>query len=392
VEDTENMMAAQPQSSPSISELQEAQDRLRIVLDSARDFLKRGWSVKGFRDIIESDTGYSSQLWQEVCRLGWPGTMLAEQYGGTDGNFIEVAGLMEACGAAIAPLPLAGNVVAAALVAACGNDAAKQRLLPGAASGEAPLVLALREGLSADRTNVKLAARAEGGGFVLEGSKLFVPYANAARELIVAARLEGQLALFTVPASAAGVQLVKLNPLDWSALFEVKFGAVKVGADALLARGDEAAKLLGEALLQGDTLIACEVAGVCQTALDLAAAYANDRIAFGRPIGQFQGVKHRLVNLRADIEVGRALIRTATQDIAAADPKRRVSAAHVAFWCIDKLKKVPEGCLQVFGGIGFTWEHDIHLYLRRAATLSSLLGEQSEYREIVMNHLDTGAL
>ena len=96
--------------------------------------------------------------------------------------------------------------------------------------------------------------------------------------------------------------------------------------------------------------------------------------------------------LQTCIVDARALIRTATQNIAISDDKRRVSAAHTAYWCLDKLKKVPEGCMQVFGGIGFTWEHDIHLYLRRTATLASLLGEQAEHREVVVNHLDTGAL
>jgi alkylation response protein AidB-like acyl-CoA dehydrogenase len=386
-------MSAQPQTAPTLSELQDAQDRLRIVLDSARDFLKRGWSTKAFREIIDGDTGYSARLWQEVCRLGWPGMMIAEEFGGSEGNFLEVAGLIEACGTAIAPLPLAASVVAADLVAHCANDAARRELLPGAASGEAPLALALREpALSADRMKVALEARADGAGFVVSGSKLFVPYANAAAHLVVVARLAGELALLAVPTNAPGVSLVKLNPLDWSALFEVKFDGVKLAQGALLARGAEATALLAEALIKGDTLIGCEMAGACQSALDLAAAYANDRVAFGRPIGQFQGIKHKLVNLLTDLEVARALIRVATQDVALADPKRRVAAAHLAFWCTDKLKKVPEGCLQVFGGIGFTWEHDIHLYLRRVATLASLLGEQSEYREIVANHLDSGAL
>jgi alkylation response protein AidB-like acyl-CoA dehydrogenase len=384
---------AKQQGGLAVKELGEAQDRLRIVLDSARDFLKRGWSLKEFRELIEGETGYSDTLWQRAAELGWPGTLIAEQHGGSEGNFLELSGMAEACGTALAPMPLTANAVAAHLVENCGNAAAKAKLLPGAASGNAPLALALLEaGLGMDRLNVKLAATAAAGGYELNGSKLFVTYANAARHFIVAARLDGEVALLAVPADAKGIELVRLMPLDWSSLFEVKFGAVKVGADALLARGADATALLREALIEHDTLLCCEMVGACQAALDSAAVYANERIAFGKPIGQFQGVKHRLVNLRADIEVARALIRTATQDIAVSDDKRRVSAAHTAYWALDKLKKVPEGCMQVFGGIGFTWEHDIHLYLRRTATLASLLGEQAEHREVVVNHLDTGSV
>ena len=384
---------AKQQGALAVKDLNEAQDRLRIVLDSARDFLKRGWSLKEFRELIDSSDGYSDTLWQRASELGWPGTLVAEQHGGSEGNFLELSGMAEACGTALAPMPLIANAVAARVVENSGNEAAKKKLLPGAASGQAPLTLALLEaGLSVERMNVKLSAASKGGGYELNGSKMFVTYANAARHFIVAARLDGDVALLAVPADAKGIELVRLTPLDWSSLFEVKFTAVSAGADALLARGDEAKTLLREALLEGDTLLCCEMVGVCQAALDSAAIYANERIAFGKPIGQFQGVKHRLVNLRADIEVARALIRTATQDIATGDDKRRVSAAHTAYWSLDKLKKVPEGCMQVFGGIGFTWEHDIHLYLRRTATLASLLGEQAEHREVVVNNLDTGAL
>jgi alkylation response protein AidB-like acyl-CoA dehydrogenase len=374
--------------------IEDRRERLSIVQRSAREFLAGEWSMKQFRALIDSGEGFSPALWKKACELGWPGTLLAEADGGSDGDFTELAAILEECGAALAPTPLAAHAAASQIVMRSKADALKRALLALAADGSAPLTLALREAaLTSDRGNVTLAARRAGDGWVLEGMKLFVPAAREAGMIVVAARLDdGALGLFAVPGRTQGLETERLKPLDWSALDTLRLAQVACPADRLIARGDEAERLLGEALVQGDVLACAEIAGIADSALELAVAYAKDRVAFGKPIGQFQGVKHRLVNLRADIEIARALTRVATQDIANQDPKRRVSAAQAAFWCVDALKKVPEGCLQVFGGIGFTWEHDIHLYLRRAATLASLLGERAEYRETVARNLDDGSL
>lgn len=369
-------------------------ERLNIVQDSAREFLAGEWSTKKFRELIDSGDGYSPALWKKACELGWPGTLLSEGEGGSEGDFVELAAIAEECGAALAPTPLAAHVVASQIVLRSGNDALKKEILPLAADGRAPLTLALREAeLVSDRMKVALVAKKSGGGWTLDGEKRFVPAARDASQIVVAARLDdGSLGLLAVSTKAPGVTIERVKPLDWSALDTVRFAGVALAADRLVARGEEAEKLLRDALVQGDVLLCAEIAGIADSALDLAVAYAKDRVAFGKPIGQFQGVKHKLVNLRADIEIARALIRTATMDIAGGEAKRRISAAQAAYWCIDALKKVPEGALQVFGGIGFTWDHEVHLFLRRAATLASQFGDRAEYREIVARHLDEGTL
>jgi alkylation response protein AidB-like acyl-CoA dehydrogenase len=381
-------------SVPKNAALEDRRERLNIVQDSAREFLAGEWSTGKFRELIDSGEGYSRALWKKAVELGWPGTLLSEADGGSDGNFSELAAILEECGAALAPLPLAAHAVASQMLLRSSAQSLRRSLLPFAADGSSPLTLALREAaLVSDRSKVALAARRAGEGWVLEGMKLFVPAAREACVIVVAARLDdGSLGLFAVPGGAQGLETERLKPLDWSALDTLRFANVACGADRLIARGEEAERLLREALIQADVLVCAEIAGIADSALDLAVAYAKDRVAFGKPIGQFQGVKHKLVNLRADIEIARALLRTATQDIANQDPKRRVAAAQAAFWCLDALKRVPEGALQVFGGIGFTWEHDIHLFMRRSATLASQLGERAEYREIVAENLDKGTL
>jgi alkylation response protein AidB-like acyl-CoA dehydrogenase len=182
-----------------------------------------------------------------------------------------------------------------------------------------------------------------------------------------------------------------LRPLDWSPLAEVVFDGVAVPSQNVVATGEQATHLLAEVMLCSDTAACCELLGVAKAALELAVEYAGTRVAFGRPIGSFQAVKARLVNLRMDVEVATALCQAATQDIVLGAPDRAVSVARAAFWCADTLRRVPEGALQVFGGIGFTWDHDIHLFLRRAATLKALLGEPARFREVVVNAMDEGS-
>jgi len=277
------------------------------------------------------------------------------------------------------------------------NRSLQQRILPGVAGGETTLALALLEPglstdpLSTDPMNVSLAVT-EAGGFRLDGVKLFVPFGNHVDYLVTVARLPGDegLGLFLVDARAAGVHTRALKPLDWSPLAEVTYDNVVVEPEAVIARGAPASELVAEVLLRSRLATAIELLGVAEAALELAVGYAGDRVAFGRPIGSFQAVKHKLVDLRANVEVARALSQGAAQLIAIGSPEARVAVARAVFWALDTLRKVPEGALQVFGGIGFTWDHDIHLFLRRAATLASLLGERATHREVIVDALEGG--
>jgi alkylation response protein AidB-like acyl-CoA dehydrogenase len=266
-----------------------------------------------------------------------------------------------------------------------------QDLLAAVVKGAVPLTTAAIESeLTNDRLTIAMTASCDGDGFVLSGEKRFVQAARDASTLVVAARLDGALALFAVPRGTAGVDVERLKPLDWSALDSVKFDSVVVPAESLIAKGTEAERLLREALCQSDILLSAELCGLAEAALDLAVEYAKIRETYGKPIGQYQAVKHRLVNLRADIEIGKALVRAAAGAVTSQSAGWRLASAQAAYWSIDAVKKVPEGCLQVFGGIGFTWEHDIHLYLRRCATLASQLGERAEHREVIVEALDKG--
>jgi alkylation response protein AidB-like acyl-CoA dehydrogenase len=285
---------------------------------------------------------------------------------------------------------LVSHVLGGEIARRTASPTLRQALLDGIVQGEAPVTLAILEAeLVSDRRNVKLTAVREASGWTLNGEKRFVPAAREASTLIVAARLhDGSPALFAIPTDAAGLRIQRLKPLDWSAIDSVTFEDVTVGEERLIAQGPDAEALLDDAILRSDVLLSAEMCGLAETALGLAADYARVRETYGKPIGQYQAVKHRLVNMLADIEIAKALVRAATTEIASGSPTRRIAAGEVAYWSIDSLKKVPESCIQVFGGIGFTWEHDIHLYLRRCATLASMLGERAEHREVIVEALD----
>jgi alkylation response protein AidB-like acyl-CoA dehydrogenase len=368
------------------------QERIALVQSSAREFLSHEWSTVQLRALIDSGGGYDSALWVKMCELGWPGLMLSESEGGSDGNFFELAAIAEECGRALAPTPLMSHVIGGEIARRVNSPSLRAELLEAIARGEEPLTVATLEAeLVGDRRNVKLKATPAAAGWILNGEKRFVAAAREASTLVVAAQLEdGSPGLFAVPRTAAGLRIERLKPLDWSAIDAVTFEDVTVEEDRLIARGQDAADLLDDAILRSDVLVSAEMCGLAQTALGLAADYARVRETYGKPIGQYQAVKHRLVNMLADIEIAKALLRAASNEIAAGSPTRRVAAAEVAYWSIDVLKKVPESCIQVFGGIGFTWEHDIHLYLRRCATLASFLGERAEHREAIVNALDRG--
>jgi alkylation response protein AidB-like acyl-CoA dehydrogenase len=306
-------------------------------------------------------------------RLGWHRIEPFTAEPGAAFSAPELCAIVEETGRAMAPTPLVPSAVGQSILLAT-----KAGLI-----GDLP-VLAHGEGeRTTDRLHTSLAATVVDGGYRLEGEQRFVPYGLQADLLVVGAIVEdGTLGLFAVEPQGNGVERTALGLLDGSACAEVR---LHDAAATLIAWGDEARRVLGEALSL-ETIARCaELVGVADRALELAVEYAKQRIAFDRPIGSFQAVQHKLVNLRAHVEVARALYQGAAR---AGSEERRTAASMAAFAALDDLRQVPEGAVQVFGGIGTTWEHDIHFFLRRAATLSALLGERGGFRDDIVRHLE----
>jgi alkylation response protein AidB-like acyl-CoA dehydrogenase len=363
--------------SQKLSDLAEAEERRQTVREAAAHFLRREWSLSSLRKAVEDDgIADSPTLWSRLRSLEWDRIDPKSREMGA----AELCTIAEEIGHALAPTPLIPSVVGRALLRNAGA---------GDWDGFALPVLAHVEALRrSEPLATACSAQEIPSGHRLRGHKCFIPYGQQADLLIVSARLEdGQLGLFAVDPATAGLERESLGVLDATPCAGFRLSALEVPHAALIASGSAAERLLSGALAL-ETLARCaELVGVAARALDMAVEYAKVREAFGRPIGSFQAVQHKLVNLRGTVEVARALYQGAAAQLAggAGDPAPAVAMA--AFAALDDLRKVPEGALQVFGGIGTTWEHDIHLLVRRAATLCALLGERSGFRATVAQHL-----
>jgi alkylation response protein AidB-like acyl-CoA dehydrogenase len=344
----------------SLLDLAAEQDAVDAVRAAAAGVLRRQWAPERLRAMLDDPgPGWAPDLWSTVVELGWPDLLVPEDRGGGGGVAAQFAGLAEEVGRVAAAIPF----VTGAVAAWCAGPSLALR------------TVALAEPRHADDARPRLTAREEGPGFVVEGTKSFVPYGAVAESCVVSAVVAGtdEIVLFVVDTAAADVEVTPLRALDASPLADLEFHGMRLAPETLLARGPAAARLLDGVRARLGLGWASELVGIAAAVHDAATEYARHRVAFGRPIGAFQAIKHRLVDLRGDIEVARALVNRAARAIEHDAPDAEAMVALSTFWAAERLRAVPEGAIQVFGGIGYTWEHDAHLYLRRAAVLTALL-------------------
>lgn len=297
-------------------------------------------------------------LWRTVAGLGWPDVLVSETRGGGGGGLRELCVLAEAAGAGAAPIPLAG----AAAASWCADRCA-----------EGIVLLLPRIG---ERTDVGAS-----------GVWPVVPYGAVADGLLVCAGTGDQAVLGRVDTNAAGVTIEPLTPLDHNPAARISLQDAPID---VLAEGQQAEGRHRVAQLRAQIAQVSELVGIAAAANEAATEYAKVRRAFGRPIGAYQAIKHRLVDQRCAIEIGRALVNRAADACQDDHPDAAGLASLAAFWGIDALRAVPEGATQVFGGIAFTWEHDAHVHLRRAATCVAMLGTRTYHREVVTHWLEAG--
>ena len=371
--------------------LSEEQEMLRT---SARDFLQKECPKKLVKQLDESDEGYSPELWQKMAGLGWIGLPFPEQYGGGGGSFLDLAVLLEAMGYNILPGPFFSTVVLAGFcIISAGSEQQKRELLPKVARGDMILTLALLEPSARyDAEAVKTGAVARDGEYIINGTKLFVPDANVADHLLCVARTkqgknpEDGITIFLVDAKAHGVKCTLLKTLARDKQCEVIFEDVRVAEDNVVGRLNRGWPVVQEVLQKATVAKCAEMVGGAQAALEMAVNYAKERVQFNRPIGSFQAIQHYCANMVSDVDGSRFVTHKAAWTLSEGLPAT-MDVAVAKAWTSGAYCRVTLLAQQIFGAIGFTMDHDLHLYYRRAKAGEIAFGDGAFHRRTVAREL-----
>jgi alkylation response protein AidB-like acyl-CoA dehydrogenase len=363
-----------------------------LLRATARKFLENECTSEFVRARMAEPAGVTDEFWAKLAEQGWLGLIYPEEFGGTGLGFIDLTVLMEEMGRAVMPGPFFSTVLQGGLtILEAGSATQKKEWLGKISAGEAKATLALTEPNARwDAAAVTVTAREAGGKFTLSGTKLFVLDAHLADVLVVVARTrEGKrpeegLSLFLVPKTAKGLDVKLLPTMDQTRkLCEVTFADVVVGADALLGAKDGAWAPLARVLDRATVALCAEMCGGAQRVLDMTTEYAKIRVAFGRPIGSYQGVKHKAADMLVEIENAKSLTYYAAWAVDENVPEAPLASSMAKAYVSDAYRKAAGAGIQLHGGIGFTWEHDLHLYFKRAKSSEFTFGDATWHRERV---------
>ena len=369
----------------------EEQEMLRR---SARDFLAKECPPKVVRGLLKGDDAFDPALWKRTADLGWTALGIPEEYGGV-GTFLDLIVVLEEAGRALLPGPFFATMgLAVPTLLESGSEAQKKEVLGAIASGSARATLALTEPSGRwDAASITLAARQSGGSWKLDGVKTFVPDAMHADYIVVAARTraEGEdgVSLFLIKGRPRGMTVAPLETMDmtrrWS---EIRFDGVELPGDALMGAPHTAWPRLKRALEWSTAALCAEMVGGAQKVLEASTDYAKTRQQFGKPIGIYQAVSHRVADMLVLTESSKSATYYAAWAVEADAPDRALAASMAKAYVSDAYRKVAGDGIQVHGGIGFTWEHDLHLYFKRAKASEVTLGDATYHRELVAQALD----
>jgi alkylation response protein AidB-like acyl-CoA dehydrogenase len=355
-------------------------DEQQAIKSTAHDFLKARFKSERIREIAAGDTGFDEAGWKEMAELGWAGLALPEEWGGQGLGAVELAVLFEEMGYALAPSPLLSNTIAGLALSVGGSDEQKERWLRPLAAGEIRGTPALIDADGpAEPMKFSMAA-----GDVLSGTKTLVLDAASADFFLVATADGGR---HIVETGTEGLTVTAEESIDPTRrLASVRFDGVRPQA-TLTGSGEDFHPVFHRACVA----LAAESTGLAQRALEMSVAYAKDRQQFGRPIGAYQAVSHRCAQMLLETENARSAVYGAAW-AADAEPESLPLAASMAkAYSSDAGWRVPDAAIQVHGGIGFTWEHDLHFFLKRGRANAAMFGDAKWHRERVADAVLSGA-
>lgn len=367
----------------------------QMLKTSAQDFLARECPLTLVREMEEDSRGFTDELWRQMVGLGWTGVAFPEQYGGTGGNFADLGVLLEEIGRSLAPSPFFSTVVLGGMtVLDGGSDALKDELISRICAGTIIMTMAVAEaGAAYEPWDIQAIASQQGGGYEITGTKLFVPDAAAADVILVATRTSAGsdtadgISLFLVPAGTDGLTITPMQSVGNERVFEVSLDKVNVSADSAIGAVGEAWSIIDRAIMRATAAQCIEMLGGSEAVLDMTVEYAKGRTQFGRAIGTFQAVQHHCARMATDVEGSKNIAYQAVWRLSEGLPAQKEVAMAKA-WIGPAYRRVCGTAHQCHGAIGFTKEHDLQLYTRRAKVHELTYGDANHHKEIVLQHLD----
>jgi alkylation response protein AidB-like acyl-CoA dehydrogenase len=369
-------------------------ERQEMLKTTAREFLDKECPRSYVREMEADEKGYSPQLWKKIAGLGWLGLPFPEEYGGSDGSFLDLAMLLEEMGRACLPGPFFSTVVLSGLLLLDGaNNEQKAELLPKIASGDLIVTLALTEPSNTyEASGVALKASPEGPGFVLSGTKLFVSDAHIADYIICVARTKDTatkgdgITLFLVDSGSAGLSTTLLNTIGGDKQSEVIFDKVKVSRDSIIGKLDKGWPVIERTIERAAIGKCAEMVGGGQQVIEMVVSHAKERQQFGHPIGSFQAIQFHCASMLTDVDISRYLTCEAAWKLAEGLP-HSMEVAYAKAGVGDAYHRVVALGHQVIGGVGYKEDHDMHLYFNRAKAAELLFGRADFYREKIAQEL-----
>lgn len=367
----------------------------------ARDFLAAESPKTYVRKMMADEVGHSPELWKKMAGLGWQGLVFPEELGGSAMSFRDLTILCEEMGRAVLPGPFYSTVILVGLpILEFGTDAQKKEFLPKIANGDLVCTLAaLEESGDLYANDIHFKAKPRGAEYILNGTKLFVTDAKAADYYLLAARTrrtenpEDGITLFMVGAKEWGVYVQNMTIMDQTRKqYEVRFTNVPVSAKNIIGEVNKGWPIVQQISLKACAALSAEMVGVGETAMEMTIDYLKNRQAFGVVIGSFQALKHKAADMYVAMEYSRSLMEWASECIKENDPDAATAVAMAKANCGDAVKFVTDAGVQLHGGIGFTWDHDMHLYFKRGRYNDTAFGDGNYHKEWIARKLETNIM
>jgi len=367
----------------------------QMLRDVARNFFSKEWDSLLVRKMIQSEKGFTPEMWRKMAELGWMGLMIPEQYEGFDMTYLDMSILLYEMGYICMPGPFFSTAVLGVMtLLEAGNDSQKREVLPRVASGDHFLTVAWTEpSVTYSGNGIHLTADRDGDDYVLSGTKLFVPDAHVADTIICVARTrndsgdkENGISLFIVDGGTQGIDITPLSSFTGEKLFEVGFDQVRIPGENLLGELDEGMPVLKKVLEKAAVAKCAEMIGGAKKVLELVVDYAKEREQFGQPIGGFQAIQHHCANILTYVDTCKFMTYQASWRISEGLPSQKESSMCKA-WVSESYRSLIALGIQILGGTGFMEEHDIHLYYNRAKAAELAFGDAGFHREIVAQQM-----